>query len=109
MAEVNQQLLEERRKSLPNHWESCNKVKVTVESIRGICTAGFQVGDYWILQKYTPPMEFCGMAFLTLYPSIRSLVFDGKIPFAKNNVLRVACPDAKNCTVFSVSVLVDEE
>ncbi len=105
---VNQEMLEERRKLLPDKWAACNKVRVEVESIRGVCTAGFQVGDHWILQKFTPPMEFCGMAFLTLYPSVRSLVFGGTIPFADNNVLRVACPDAKNCTVFTVRVVSDE-
>lgn len=105
MSCINQKILLERRKFLPDKWAECNHVRVRVESIRGVCTAGFQVGDEWILQKFTPPSEFCGITYCLLYPTIRSLVFGGKVPFAKDNILKVACPDHKNCTVFSLEVM----
>lgn len=102
---VDQETLLKRRKNLPDKWASCNNVRVRVESIKGVCTSGFEVGDEWILRKFTPPMEFCGITYCLLYPTIRSLVFGGKIPFAADNILRVGCPDHKNCVVFTLEIM----
>lgn len=87
-----------------NYWADCNKVRVKVESIKGVCTAGCKVGDEWMLQKYTPE-GFCGITYCLLYPSVRTLVFGGTVPFAREGKLRVACPDPKNTVVFTLETV----
>lgn len=89
---------------MKDFWKDANKVKVKVANVKGVCTAGCKEGNEWILQKYTPD-NFCGITYTLLYPSIRTLVFGGEIPFAKDGVLKVSCPDPKNTVTFHLSAI----
>ena len=92
---------------MKNYWEHANKVRIRVAEVKGICTANHKVGDEWIVQKFTPP-DFCGSAYCTLYASIKTLVFGGKIPWEKNGEVRVACADSINTVVFTLKAIQNE-
>ena len=92
---------------MEHFWKDAHEVKVKVVEVRGVCTANHKVGDEWILKKLTPP-DFCGSAYCSLYPTIQTLVFGGKIPWEKDGEVRVGCSDSKNVVVFSVKALKKE-
>jgi len=85
-------------------WKNANKVRIRVKQVKGECSAGHNVGDEWIVQKTTPP-NFCGAAYCTLYPDLKTLIFGGKLPWGKNGEINVACSDSVNTVVFSLKVI----
>lgn len=89
-------------------WKDVNEVKIRVKKIKGVCSAGHNVGDEWIVQKTTPP-NFCGSAYCTLYPDLRTLIFGGKLPWEKDGEINVTCSDSINCVVFGLKVIKKEE
>lgn len=93
---------------MANHWENANKVKIRVTEVRGTCTANHKVGDEWIVQKFTP-QGFCGSAYCSLYSTIKTLIFGGKIPWEKNGEVKVGCDDHVNTVVFALKAIKEGE
>ena len=78
------------------------KVKVTIVSIVGECTAGHKVGESWLIESKTPG-GMCSGAYETLAPYIRVLRYGGEFPWAEDkDLVRFACPDAENPVVFEL-------
>lgn len=77
-------------------------VVVRVISQKGTCTQEHKVGDKWVIGHKTPE-GMCLSAFHTLYPTIRTLMFGGALPWeADPYVTTIACPDARNPVVFEL-------
>ncbi|MGC8721689.1 MAG: TIGR04076 family protein [Caldisericaceae bacterium] len=84
------------------------KIKIKVVEIKGggVCSAGLKVGDIFeINDKGQPvPVNFCGWAFVTLWPFITPLRYGGTLPWERNpDKAYVSCPDPDNTVVFEIS------
>jgi uncharacterized repeat protein (TIGR04076 family) len=84
------------------------KIKIKVVEIRGrgVCSAGLKVGDtFEINDNGQPvPVNFCGWAFVTLWPFITPLRYGGTLPWEKDsNKALVSCPDPDSTVVFEIS------
>jgi len=89
---------------MKDFWENSNRVRVRVKEVKGICSIGHKVGDEWVVHKTTPP-NFCGSAYCTLYPDLKTLILGGKIPWEKNGEINVACSDSVNTVIFALKVI----
>ena len=89
---------------MQTHWADAHNIRVKVIEVKGVCSANHKVGDEWIVKKLTPA-DFCGAAYCTLYPTIKTLAFGGKIPWEKNGEVRVACSDSINTVIFSLKAI----
>ena len=77
-------------------------VKVKVVFKKGVCTAGHEVGDEWIIGRLTPG-GMCAMAYHAIYPNIRILQRGGRYEYpAGSGLIRSACTDAWNQVVFEL-------
>jgi uncharacterized repeat protein (TIGR04076 family) len=82
---------------------SFTDVKVRVVFVKGICNAGHEVGQEWIVRRHTPK-GMCVNAFGTIFHSLYLLLRGGKLEtVAGSGVLMSACPDAWNQVVFELS------
>jgi len=73
-----------------------------VVSQQGICEAGHQVGDEFVIGQKTP-CGMCSWSFCTLYPFSQVLQFGGRFPWEPDaDMARVACPDPDNPVVFEL-------
>ena len=78
------------------------EVLVKVISQKGICHAGLNVGDEFVIGLKTPA-NFCTWALCTLFPAAEMLRFGGSYPWAKEpDKATVACPDDENPVVFEL-------
>lgn len=78
------------------------KVKLTISSAQGTCSAGHRVGDSWTLESKTPE-GLCTGAFNSLFGAYRVMRYGGVLPWCQDqDVAYVACPDAANPVVFEV-------
>ncbi len=85
------------------------KVKVKVLSQKGNCAAGHKEGDEFIIDRHTPA-GFCIFAYSAIDPEIRTLMFGGKYPWAKEDpdVYIGCCPDPVNPVVLEVRRIREE-
>lgn len=85
-------------------------VSVKVMSQEGTCAGGHKVGDEWIIKDDKTPGGICCGAFCAIFPEARVLSFGGKFPWADPDpdVIRLACPDAKNPVIFELRRLPDQ-
>jgi len=86
---------------LPN-----SPVSVKVVSQKGICMAGYKVGDEWLVKGRedgwkSPPI--CIFALGSLMPSIQLLMYGGSFPWERDqNVIVGTCPDVNNPVLFEL-------
>lgn len=74
-------------------------VVIKVKQVKGKCECGHKSG-----QKFDPPFTgICPYALHTLWPYILTKRFDGKIPWEKNNKVRISCPNPDDLVVFELS------
>jgi uncharacterized repeat protein (TIGR04076 family) len=77
-------------------------VRVEVIMQKGNCAAGHKVGDHWVCGSKTPA-GVCAAAYVMLYPTIRSLMFGAKIPWAKpDGSVELVCADYDNPVLFKI-------
>ena len=87
------------------------KVKVTVISQKGRCSAGHVVGDEIVFDWNTHTIDgrICLHALYSMMPKIYALAHGGNVAFATNEVgekvARHACPDGYNPVIFELSVI----
>ena len=80
-------------------------ILVTVESIRGNCMRGHYPGEKWRLTEKTPE-GICMSAFVSMFPTIRTLQFGGTFPWQKDpNVREIGCIDPVNQVTFRIERL----
>jgi len=77
------------------------KVEITVISQGGICRAKHEKGQKFIYDGQMP-QNFCTSAFVSLYPSIRTLQYAGNFPWEKEGEASAACGDHENPVVFKL-------
>ncbi len=78
-------------------------VEIKVAAQTGHCSAEHKVGDSWVISGNRTPPGMCAAAFVTLFPTIRTLMWGGSFPRAdKNGVVKIACPDPGNPVVFEI-------
>ena len=78
------------------------RIKITVESVAGKCTLGYEPGNQFVTEG-TTPAGICLSAFNTLNPAIQTLMFGGSFPWEEDpDVTHLACSDHVNRTVFKV-------
>jgi len=82
--------------------EGMDRVRITVKSIRGECSAGLKVGQEITFDGYTFDGSICPYALYSLFPYITTLSFKGKFPWGDGDGLTFACPDADNQTIFEI-------
>lgn len=68
---------------------------------KGECPFGYKVGDTFTFDTKTPP-DMCHWAHLVILPFATALRFGGNIPWEKEGVCRVCCPDPNNPVVFKI-------
>lgn len=86
------------------------KFKITVEKVTGFCSCNYKEGDVFYVQGMnTPEKEFCGGAFLILYPIQVALHSGGRFSFENNPLCKtqLACPDNGN-VIFSIELIPNE-
>jgi len=91
---------------------SIYKIKIKVVEVRGTCAANLKVGDTFEIDKngQPVPINFCGWAFVTLWPFITPLRYGGKLPWENDpNKAYVSCPDPYNTVVFEIERVLDTE
>ena len=84
------------------------KIKIRVVEIRGSgkCPAGLKVGDTFEIDTngQPVPINFCGWAFVSLWPFITPLRYGGTLPWEKDpDKAYVSCPDPENTVIFEIS------
>ena len=83
------------------------KFKISVEKVNGYCDLGYNEGDSFMVNGMnTPCCEFCGGAFMILYPMQVALFSGSRFHFEKNPLCKtgLACPD-KGKVIFSIEML----
>jgi uncharacterized repeat protein (TIGR04076 family) len=88
--------------------ENIYKIKIRVVEIRGTgkCSAGLKVGDIFEIDNngQPVPINFCGWAFVTLWPFITPLRYGGVLPWEKYpDKAYVSCPDPETTVVFEIT------
>ena len=77
-------------------------VKVKVISEKGSCAIGHKVGDEFVISRTTPE-GICLSAFNAFFPTVRTLMFGGTLPWSQDpDAATAACPDAANPVVFEM-------
>jgi len=77
-------------------------VVIRVVSQKGTCAAEHRVGQEWVVGSKTPE-GICLSAFNALYPTARTLMFGGSLPWSDDpDTATAACPDAANPVVFEL-------
>ena len=83
-------------------------VKLKVISQKGTCAIGHKEGDEFLITGTTPE-GVCLSAFNACYPAVRTLMFGGTFPWAKDpDTATAACPDAANPVVFELRRIREE-
>jgi len=74
-------------------------VIIKVASVKGRCDYGHKKN-----QEFKHPfLGLCPYALHTLWPYITTKRFNGKIPWEKNNKLRISCPNPDDLVVFELT------
>jgi len=74
-------------------------VVVKVVSVKGKCDYGHKRGQIF---KHSF-LGVCPYALHTLWPYITTKRFGGKIPWEKDNKLRISCPNPSDLVIFELS------
>lgn len=82
------------------------RFEIEVEKVTGHCDCGYGVGDRFECDGLnTPAQEFCGGAYMALFPMIVALNSGASFGFEENprSKTGLACPDQGN-VVFRVTL-----
>lgn len=80
------------------------KLRITVLSVKGSCRLGHKAGDVIETPGDLTPPNFCGFAYHSMYPVIKTIIYGGKVPYARENgMVPAGCPDEMNKVVFGIS------
>jgi uncharacterized repeat protein (TIGR04076 family) len=71
------------------------KVKASVISAKGHCSAGHQVGDSFEISCHNPA-GLCGYFYHDIFPALSTFQFGGSYPWWKGDIIEVQCPDPGN-------------
>lgn len=77
------------------------KVEITVVSQKGTCIANHKRSQKFIYDGQMP-QNFCTSAFVSMYPSIRTLQYGGNFPWEKEGEASAACGDHENPVIFKL-------
>ena len=78
-------------------------VLAEVISKKGVCSAGLNVGDKFIIGACTPT-ALCAYAYQSIWPQATVLMTGGKFSWQKDpDVIIEACPDSINVVVFKLN------
>jgi len=82
------------------------RARVTVKSVAGYCSAGYEVGDSFITDGVTAQVEkgkgICVFAIPSLIPYLTAYCRETPESDWINNLSQLQCPDATNTVVFSI-------
>ena len=78
------------------------KVIATVKSLIGECPSGNKVGDRIELARGKVTGIKCASAFNSIYPTIFAMRYGADMPWLKEDVAVVQCPDPEHCLTFEV-------
>ncbi len=82
--------------------ENMGRFKATVKSIKGHCGAGHEVGQELTLSCWDPG-GLCGFFFHDIFYYLSALQFGGEIPWAREGVLTLECPDRHNLVTLELT------
>ncbi len=83
------------------------RFEIRIESVTGHCACGYSPGDkYYANGLNTPEKQFCGGAYMVLFPMQNALAAGAAFDFEKNpkSKTKPACPDC-GCVKFSITLL----
>lgn len=85
-------------------------VKVTVKSVKGFCSAGYKVGDYFMLRdglmiEAGKPAGLCIYALPALIPYLTAYCRETPPEDWINNKRELQCPDNDNAVIFGLERL----
>ena len=79
------------------------KVIATVQSVKGHCSFGHQVGDQVVFDGETVQRRVCLSALYSFLPKVFAMRYGASFPWLENkDVATHACPDAFNPVVFEL-------
>lgn len=76
--------------------------KAVIKSIKGHCGAGHQAGDELSLSCWDSG-GLCGFFYHDIFYYVSALQFGGEIPWARDGVLTLECPDRHNLVTLELS------
>ena len=78
------------------------KVIATVSSLIGECPRGNKVGDRIALARRKVTGIKCTSTFNSIYPTMFAMRYGADLPWLKDAVAVVPCPDPAHCVTFEV-------
>jgi len=84
-----------------------SNVKVTVKSVKGHCSAGYKVGDYFLLRdgvviEPAKPAGLCVFALPALIPYLTAYCRETPPEDWINDKKELQCPDNDNAVIFGL-------
>ncbi len=82
-------------------------VKLTVKSVKGYCSAGYKVGDYFhvkngIMVEPGKPLGICMYALPAFLPYLTAYCRETSPKDWINSLKELQCPDSTNTVIFSI-------
>ena len=71
------------------------KVRATILSVKGECSAGHRVGDGFDISCHDPA-GLCGWLYHDIFPSLQTFQFGGQLPWWEGDTIQLQCPDSYN-------------
>jgi uncharacterized repeat protein (TIGR04076 family) len=71
------------------------KVKATILSVKGHCSAGHKTGESFEISCHNPA-GLCGFFYHDIFPSLQTFQFGGNLPWWQGDVIQLQCPDSLN-------------
>ena len=79
------------------------KITATVQSVKGCCDFGHQVGDQVVFDGETVQGRVCLHALYSFLPKVFAMRYGAELPWLEDkDVAAHACPDAFNPVVFEI-------
>ncbi len=82
------------------------KLKITVKSTKGNCAAGYQVGDYFLVEEpmiiHAKPTGLCMYAIAAFIPYLTAYYRETQPGDWINMKKELQCPDSTNTIVFGL-------
>jgi uncharacterized repeat protein (TIGR04076 family) len=78
-----------------------SKIKATVISMKGDCAAGHKIGDNFEINCYKSG-NLCGFFYHSIFPSLQTFEYGGKMPWWQEESLFLSCPDPHNLLTIQI-------
>jgi len=79
-------------------------IEVKVASIKGICGAGYKVGDIARITEQGVEGKICIHALYSMLPAVFAMMYGARFPWLSDPDKKThACPDAANPVVFEIT------